>query len=119
MKKPSLFRSLGFALAGICTLLKSERNFRLECVAFLINIFLLVVLRVSPADSAIIIIVCCTVLSAEIVNTALEKLCDRIEPGYNKAIGSIKDISAGAVLLLAVVSVVVALLIYPKYILFL
>lgn len=115
MKKPSLFQSFGFALKGIGFLLKSERNFRLECAALLINIILLLILRVSRTDAAIILTLSSGVLSAEMINTALEKLCDRIEPGHDRTIGSIKDISAGAVLLLVSASVVTALLVYPKY----
>ncbi|MDQ0064301.1 diacylglycerol kinase [Chryseobacterium lathyri] len=56
------------------------------------------------------------VLSAEIFNTAVEKICDMIQPDFDKRIGFIKDISAGAVLLMAIGSVIVGIIVYWKYI---
>lgn len=56
------------------------------------------------------------VLSAEIFNTAIEKICDIIQPEFDKRIGFIKDISAAAVILMAVLSVIVGIMVYWKYI---
>jgi diacylglycerol kinase (ATP) len=64
----------------------------------------------------LILIVSFGVLAAEIFNTAIEKVCDIIQPEFDKRIGFIKDISAGAVLLMAIVAVVVGILVYWKYI---
>ena len=97
-------------------MLRSERNFQLEILALLINIFLIVYLKLSPEHAAIILMVCFAVLSVEMLNTAIEKICDFVHPEFSEQIGLIKDIAAGAVLLLAFVSVIIALLIYPQYI---
>jgi len=97
-------------------MLKSERNFQLEFLAFLINLFLIFYLNLSNVDTALILIVSFGVLSAEILNTAIEKICDFIQPGFDKRIGFIKDISAGAVVLMTVASVIVGVLVYWKYI---
>lgn len=97
-------------------MLRSERNFQLEILALLINIFLIVYLKLSPDHAAIILLVCFAVLSVEMLNTAIEKICDFVNPEFSEQIGLIKDIAAGAVLLLAFVSVIIALLIYPQYI---
>ena len=97
-------------------MLRSERNFQLEILALLINIFLIVYLKLSPDHAAIILLVCFAVLSVEMLNTAIEKICDFVHPEFSEHIGLIKDIAAGAVLLLAFVSVIIALLIYPQYI---
>ena len=97
-------------------MLRSERNFQLEILALLINIFLIVYLKLSPEHAAIIFLVCFAVLSVEMLNTAIEKICDFVHPGFSEHIGLIKDIAAGAVLLLAFVSVIIGLLIYPQYI---
>jgi diacylglycerol kinase (ATP) len=55
------------------------------------------------------------VLSAEIFNTAIEKICDIIQPDFDQRIG-IKDIAAGAVILLAIAAIIVGVIVYPKYI---
>ncbi|MGE4514616.1 MAG: diacylglycerol kinase family protein, partial [Chryseobacterium sp.] len=78
--------------------------------------FLIFYLKLTTIDAILIVIVCFGVLSAEIFNTAIEKLCDFIHPEFDKRIGFIKDISAGAVFLMTVLSIVVGILIYSKYI---
>lgn len=56
------------------------------------------------------------VLSTESLNTAIEKLCDFIHPEYDKKIGFIKDISAGAVSFAAITAIIIGLIIYiPKF----
>ena len=55
------------------------------------------------------------VMGAEGLNTAIEKLADFIQPEFDEKIGRIKDISAGAVLLVSIISVIVGCIIYfPK-----
>lgn len=97
-------------------MLTSERNFQLEVLALLINIFLIFYLKLSTIDTILILIVCFMVLAAEIFNTAIEKLCDMIQPEFDKRIGFIKDISAGAVTLMAILSLMVGVFVYWKYI---
>lgn len=56
------------------------------------------------------------VLVAESLNTAIEKLLDFIHPAYNKRIGFIKDISAGAATFAAIIAIFIGIIIYmPKF----
>ena len=96
-------------------MLKSERNFQIEVFALLINLFLIVFLKLNTVDAAIILIVSFAVLTLEILNTAIEKVCDIIQPEFDFRIKVIKDISAAAVVLMALASVVVGVLVYWKY----
>ena len=79
------------------------------------NLFLIVFLKLNTVDAAIILIVSFAVLSLEILNTAIEKVCDIIQPEFDLRIKVIKDISAAAVVLMALASVVVGVLVYWKY----
>jgi diacylglycerol kinase len=115
MRKPPVHKSFFNALRGIFLMIKWERNFQIEIMAFLINLFLIFYLKLTTTDTALILIVCFGVLAAEIFNTAIEKICDIIHPEFDKRIGFIKDISAGAVLLMTIVSVIAGVLIYWKY----
>ena len=55
---------------------------------------------------------------AEMFNTALEKLCDHLHPEEHAAIGLVKDISAGAVLIIAIAAAINGAIIFsPKIIL--
>lgn len=96
-------------------MLKSERNFQLEVFALIINLFLIVYFKLNSTDVALILVVCFLVLIAETINTAIEKICDFVEPNFNKKIGLIKDIAAGAVILATLLSVIVGVLVYSKY----
>ena len=115
MRKPPFHKSVGNAIRGVIWMLKSERNFQLEVLALLINIFLIVFLKLNTVDAAIILVVCFSVLSMEILNTCVEKICDIIQPEFDFRIKVIKDISAAAVVLMALASVVVGVLVYWKY----
>jgi diacylglycerol kinase (ATP) len=96
-------------------MLKSERNFQLEVFALIINLFLIVYFKLNSTDVALILLVCFLVLIAETINTAIEKICDFVEPNFNKKIGLIKDIAAGAVILATLLSIIVGVLVYRKY----
>lgn len=115
MKKPPIHRSFYYAFRGLLTMLQSERNFQIEVGALLINVFLIFYLGLTKEHSAIILLTCSLVLLTEILNTAIEKICDFIQPEYDGKIGFIKDISAGAVFLASAVAVVVGVLIYYPY----
>jgi diacylglycerol kinase (ATP) len=58
-------------------------------------------------DFAMILLATGLVLTAELLNSAIEALCDFLEPGENAKIGAIKDIAAAAVGISIVVWVVV------------
>ncbi|QIY89570.1 diacylglycerol kinase family protein [Chryseobacterium gallinarum] len=116
MRKPPVHISFLNAFRGVFVMIKTERNFQIELMAFFINLFLIFYLQLSGTDAALILIVSFAVLSAEIFNTAIERICDIIQPDFDKRIGFIKDIAAGAVVLMAIVSVIVGILVYWKYI---
>lgn len=116
MRKPPIHKSFINALRGILLMAKTERNFQIELAAFFINLFLIFYFKLSTVDTALILMASLSVLSAEIFNTAIEKVCDIIQPDFDKRIGFIKDIAAGAVLVMVVGSVVVGIFVYWKYV---
>ncbi|MDR6404128.1 MULTISPECIES: diacylglycerol kinase family protein [Chryseobacterium] len=116
MQKLPIHKSFFNAFRGVFLMFKNERNFQIETLALFINLFLIFYLKLTTIDTFLILIVSFGVLAAEIFNTAIEKVCDIIQPEFDKRIGFIKDISAGAVLLMAIVAVVMGILVYWKYI---
>ncbi|PKF75593.1 diacylglycerol kinase [Chryseobacterium sp. PMSZPI] len=116
MRKPPVHISFINAFRGVILMIKTERSFQIEFVAFLINIFLIFYLKLNYIDTALILISSLAVLSAEVFNTAIEKICDFIHPNFDKRIGFIKDISAGAVILMVAAAVIIGILVYWKYI---
>jgi diacylglycerol kinase len=57
-----------------------------------------------------------TVLSAELLNTALETLADRVERAEDPAIRDTKDIAASAVLVVSVVAAVTGIVVLWPYV---
>lgn len=116
MKKPPIHKSFLHAFRGIFLMVRKERNFQIELAAFFLNLFLIFYFKLSAVDAALVFIASVAVLSAEIFNTAIERICDIIQPDFDQRIGFIKDASAGAVLLMAAGAVVVGVIVYWKYI---
>jgi len=105
-------RSFGFAFRGIFSAFKSGHNLWIQSVVGLLVILAGMWLEVSRTEWLILIICIGLVLSAEVVNTAIEKLVDLVSPDYNKKAGQVKDLAAGAVLLLSITAAVIGLLIF-------
>ncbi|WP_288447322.1 diacylglycerol kinase family protein [uncultured Chryseobacterium sp.] len=116
MQKPPIHKSFLNAFRGVFMMIKTERNFQIELLAFLINLFFIFYFRLHYSDAALVLMASFAVLSAEIFNTAVEKICDIVQPDFDKRIGLIKDIAAGAVVLTAIAAVIVGILVYGKYV---
>ena len=103
-------RSFKYAGRGIARLISHEHNAWIHC-------FVAVCVVLVGLWWAAVVLCIGAVLAAEGINSAIEALCDRVSPDYDEAIKHAKDLAAGAVLILATMSVVVGLLIFiPKFI---
>lgn len=110
-------RSFRFAFGGIKTMIKNEHNSRVHFVALVAVIIVGIVLKIELLEWVAISIVSGVVILTELLNSAIEKLADFVEPAWNEKIGSIKDYCAGAVLISALIAVIVGGLIFiPKII---
>lgn len=107
-----LIKSFGWAMNGLRAVWREEINFRIE-VGIAIMVIALGVWQQFLILEWMIVIACIgAVLGAEMVNTAVEDLCNKVEPKDDPAIGKIKDIMGGFVLIVAVgVSIVGGMLI--------
>lgn len=100
---------------GFSVLWKEEHNARIHIITSFIVLILSFLLNLSLIEWAIVLILIALVLSLEIINTAIENICDYISPEWHQTIKKIKDLSAAAVFLAAIVSVVCGIAIFlPK-----
>ena len=106
------WRSFLFAWEGILHISRSQPNWRIHLVAASGVIALGVVLRVPASELAILVLTIGLVLTAEAVNTAVESAVDAMGGTQSLPSKHAKDAAAGAVLLAAATSVVVALLLF-------
>lgn len=102
-------------MSGLRTTWREEVNFRIEVGVSIAVIALSVWLRVSLVEQVILIGCVVAVLSAELVNTAIEDLCNKVEPSVDPAIGKVKDIMAAYVLVVSLGAVIVGAIIFSDY----
>lgn len=106
-----VLRSFRFAGQGIFDLFRYENNAKVHLLAAIAVIGVGFWLQLSALEWAIILTQIGLVWAAEAVNTAIEKLCDVVSPAHHPTIGKVKDMAAGAVLILTIMAVVIGLLI--------
>ncbi|MDT3403892.1 diacylglycerol kinase family protein [Mucilaginibacter terrae] len=110
-----VFRSFGYAFKGIGSAVASQLNIKVHLWVTLVTIVLGVTLGLSLNEWLWIGLCIALVLSGEMMNTAIELLTDLVSPEYNVKAGQVKDIAAGAVLILAIFAVVTGFVIFvPK-----
>ncbi|MBX3254344.1 MAG: diacylglycerol kinase family protein [Chitinophagaceae bacterium] len=105
-------RSFKYAAEGVLLFFRHERNARIQFFAATVSVVLGLWLHITTVEWIAVLLCITAVFSLEMVNTALEKLCDLIQPEYHPAVKVIKDVSAGAVLLSAVASLVIGIIIF-------
>ena len=105
-------KGFAYAAAGIVHCL-NERNFRVHlCAVCFVSWFALKFYELSRAEWAVLLLTFAAVLSAEAVNTPIERLCDRVSKEHSELIRRSKDCAAGAVLIFAIFAVVIGIVLF-------
>lgn len=110
-----LVKSFQWATNGILITWREEVNFQIEILLGFGVVMLGKYLHFTKLEWIIIVGCIGAVLAAEMVNTAIEDLCNRVEPKYDSAIKKIKDIMGGFVLIIVITSVTVGLMVFSSY----
>ncbi|KQO50253.1 diacylglycerol kinase family protein [Sphingomonas sp. Leaf257] len=103
-------KSFVYAGRGLRWLVWDEHNAWLHFAASVIVIVLGFTLRISLEDWRWIVLAMALVWIAEAINTAIEDLCDHLNPDFDPAIGRVKDLAAGGVLIASMAAIVIGLL---------
>jgi len=110
-----LLRSFGYAFSGLLEMIKSEQNARIHLFVTLCVIIAGFLLKITPNEWCIVLLCIALVFSAEAFNTAIERLTSHLFRERHQTAKIVKDISAGAVLICAIISVVCGIIIFfPK-----
>jgi diacylglycerol kinase len=111
----SFIKNVGFASEGVRYFFASERNGRIQLVMGFLVIALGIAVGLSRIDWCIILLCIALVLGLEMMNTALERVCEMLTTEIHPMIKIIKDVAAGAVLWVSVISAVVGVIISFPY----
>ena len=113
--KPSLIKSFYYAFQGIKVNILTERNLAIHFLVMLLVIVCGFVFKISVTEWLICILLFGFVITLELMNTAIETAIDICMPEINPKAKLAKDTSAGAVLVVAIVAVVIGIIIFgPK-----
>lgn len=108
-------KSVRYALRGLWLLATTEHSIISQLIISGIMCFVGFYFNLSSTEWMFQILAIGMVLTAEGLNTAIEKLCDYLQPNFDKKIGFIKDLSAGAVTFAAIAAMIIGAIIYfPK-----
>ena len=101
-----------YAYNGIRAAIQEERNFRFHlCAAF--YAFVAACWAEMPAVEVALIALCvAAVLALELVNSAIERAVDKPDTTHWWTAGAAKDMAAGAVLVMAIGTVIVAMCLF-------
>jgi diacylglycerol kinase len=114
-----LLRSFIYAWHGLKICFTAEVNFRIHIVCAIAAIFLGCMLRLSSVEWIAVTGCIAFVITMEMINTAIEELCDVVQGDIHPGIKKVKDIAAGAVMMAAIASLIIGFIIFlPKIIVF-
>ena len=109
--------SFRFAIKGVITFFQQEHNAWIHLVATLAVLLGSVYFSITGFELIALIIVTGLVWIAEMFNTVIEHIMDLISPEYHQKVAFIKDLSAAAVLVSAILAAVTGLIVFlPKII---
>ncbi len=112
----SLLHSFHYAGEGIISAFFLERNMKIHVFVMTLVILAGIYFHISLGEWMICIILFGIVISAEIMNTAIETTIDLVMPDIHPKAKFAKDLAAGAVLVLAIISVIIGVMIFlPKF----
>lgn len=110
----SFLRSLQVALRGISEAVVEERNLRIHLAVMLLVITWGTWLQLSWEKWCLLVLCIGNVLAVELLNTAIETVVDLVSPEDHDLARKAKDISAGAVLIVTCMAVVVGLILLVR-----
>ena len=111
MRSRNIIESFRFAFCGLWYALRTQRNTRIHLAIAAVVIAMGLWLGLSYVEWALVTLTIGFVLVSEMLNTVAETLVDLISPGYHPLAKVVKDVTAGAVLLAAIISIGVGLLV--------
>lgn len=89
---------MGDALRGLRIAWAEESNFRFHTASAVLALAASWLFSITPLQWVAVALAIGAVFTAELLNTALEELCDKFQPEHDPRIGKIKDLAAAAVL---------------------
>lgn len=115
VKSKKIINSFKYAIQGFVASFKTERNMKIHIAIMILVIIAGILLKISSLEWIICTICFAIVIGGELFNTAIETVVDIVVPYKNEKAKLAKDVSAAAVLALAIGALIIGLIIFiPK-----
>ena len=105
-------KSMGYAIKGIITGIKEERNVRIDIVVAYYVLIFSKFYDFTLTQKVILVVICFNVLAFELINTAVERAVDKPDKEHYMQAGAAKDTAAGGVLLAAIGAAVAGIMMF-------
>lgn len=116
-KSNSVAESISNAIHGLQLAVSSQRNFVIELIISVAVIILALILHFTPTDICILFVMIAIVLVCELMNSVIEFTLDAVyKNNYSRLVEMAKDMSAGMVLLVSAISVIIGAIFFCSYI---
>ena len=116
-KMKKIKNSFKYAIEGIWTSFKTERNMKIHIFIMILVIIAGIILKIDKLEWIICITLFAIVIGSELFNTSIETIVDMVMPEKNEKAKIAKDVSAGAVLVVAIGAAIIGLVIFVPRIL--
>ena len=115
IKTKRLINSFKYAFEGIFISVKKEKNMKIHIIMAILVVILGIFLKITKVEWIICIFAIVIVIASELFNTAIETIVDMITTEKNEKAKIAKDVSAGAVLIVAIGAATIGIIIFiPK-----
>jgi diacylglycerol kinase (ATP) len=109
-------KSFKYAFEGVHYAFKNDKNLLVHLLVAFLVINVSIALHVEPYQMAILGLTMMMVITAEMINSAIEKMVDLITKEHRQEAKIAKDVAAGMVLVTAIAAAIIGTLIFLPYI---
>lgn len=111
----NFFKSFRHAFSGIVIAFSENQNLFIHSLIATAVIGTAIILGFSQTDFVFILVMIVLVLSAEMINTAIEEVVNLLVKEHREEAKIAKDVSAGMVLFISLAALIVGLIIFSSY----
>ena len=111
-----VWNAFRWSMKGLRAAWRHEASFRLEAMLAVVLVPLGLWLGEGGVEKLLLVLAPLLVLSAELLNSAIEAVVDKVSPEFNELAGRAKDMGSAAVfVLLVLVALSWALILLPRW----
>lgn len=106
-----VIKATAYAIKGVYYGFYTKKNLAVMALISVVAALAFIFLNLSAEKAALIVLSCVLIIIVEIINTAVEELCDMLHPKFDRRIGLVKDMMGGAVFISVLLAIVIAVIV--------